>query len=431
MKLPWLCVVMGLSGLLLFSGIAVAAESGDAAAVARALAGDEEIASAAWWGFDAEDATPFLQAAIDSGVKRLSIPFMGKPWIVRPLFLHSNLELIFEPGVVLLAKKDQFKGKSDSLITARNCENIKLSGYNARLVMNKRDYQSDAYEAAEWRMTLNFVGCTNIHVEGLRLEASGGDGIYLGASSEQPYCKNVVIRDVACLNHHRQGISVISADSLLIENCELSGTQGTAPQAGIDLEPNRDNERLVNVVIRNCTMAGNKGSGILLYLRPLRASSTPLSILFENCHIRNGLDHGITVGALGDDGPGGSIVFRNCTVEHTRRSGINVYDKSASAAQVHFIDCHLNAVAEKHKEVAPVQLSLNRESIATRHGGIYFDECVVYDTLDRPVLKSSEKEGDKGVHGLEGSLRREGPGAARMVLAPESTGCSLQLLSDD
>ena len=123
-----------------------------------------------------------------------------------------------------------------------NCENITLTGYGARLCMNKADYQSDAYEAAEWRMCLDFMGCSKICIEGLSLEDSGGDGIYLGATKEQPWCADVTIRNVVCSNHHRQGISVISAVNLLIENCTLTGTSGTAPQAGIDLEPNGENE---------------------------------------------------------------------------------------------------------------------------------------------------------------------------------------------
>jgi polygalacturonase len=401
----------------------------DSKAAAGACAGARDTASAAWWGFDNEDATDCLQHAIDSGAPKIVVPFMGTPWVIRPVTLRGNLELELEPGVVILAKKESFKGKGDSLFSASDCENITLRGYNAHMRMRKADYQGSGYEKAEWRMALDFAGCTNLHIEGLTLESSGGDGIYIGATEKQPFCKDVLIRDVACLNHHRQGISVISAVNLLIENCVLSGTRGTAPQAGIDLEPNRENEKLVNVVVRNCTMAGNNGSGILVYLKPMRAATEPVSILFENCHVRSGRDQGIAVGAVGDDGPAGLIEFRNCTVENTRNGGAFVYDKSATAAEVRFVNCKWRNVAVKHKKATPLLITLMRDSITKKHGGIFFENCVVYDTLDRPVLKTEEDKGEKGARHIRGAILREGPGNARAALSPESTDCLLELHS--
>lgn len=400
----------------------------DSKAAAEVCADARHTASAAWWGFDQDDATACLQQAIDSGVPRLVIPYMGTPWIIRPVTLRGNLELELEPGVVILAKKGAFKGKGDSLFTASNCENITLRGYNARMRMRKADYQSDAYEKAEWRMTLDFGGCTNIRIEGLTLESSGGDGIYIGATDKQPFCKDVLIRDVTCRSHHRQGISVISAVNLLIENCVLAGTRGTAPQAGIDLEPNRENEKLVNVIVRNCTLFGNGGAGILVYLKPMRATTEPVSILFENCHVRSGQDQGIAIGAIGDDGPAGLIEFRNCTVENTRKGGAFIYDKSASAAEVRFVNCKWRHVATTHKKAAPLLVTLMRDSITKKHGGIFFKNCVVHDTLDRPVLKAEEDKGEKGAHHIRGTLLREGPGNARIALSPESTDCLLKVL---
>src|ERR1035437_11034256 len=67
------------------------------------VAGKRSIANAAWWGFNREDSTESLQAAINSGAKTLVVPFMGDSWIVRPLQLRSQLEIVFQPGVLILA----------------------------------------------------------------------------------------------------------------------------------------------------------------------------------------------------------------------------------------------------------------------------------------------------------------------------------------
>ena len=283
--------------------LAPAAFAENPQAIDQLKSGARTDANAAWWPYVPEDATDAIQAAIDSGAKAVVIPYVGRPWIVRPIRLRGNLELTFEPGVVVLAKEGEFRGKGDSLFTASDATDITIRGYGATLRMRKKDYQNPPYEKAEWRMGLDFTGCERIRVEGLRIESTGGDGIYIGATKNKPYCKDVVIRDVTCHDNHRQGISVITAENLLIENCTLTGTGGTAPEAGIDFEPNNSNERLVNCVMRNCYVEGNAGDGILLYLRPLSKETQPVSIVVENCLIRGGGHAGIAVGAVDDDAP--------------------------------------------------------------------------------------------------------------------------------
>ncbi len=91
-------------------------------------AGEVQEAQASWWGFDAEDATPCLQAAIDSGVPTLIVEDMGQPWIVTPITLVSNQEIVFEEGVEVLAKRGEFHSPNASLFRASNVENLILRG---------------------------------------------------------------------------------------------------------------------------------------------------------------------------------------------------------------------------------------------------------------------------------------------------------------
>jgi hypothetical protein len=152
--------------------------------------------------------------------------------------------------------------------------------------MRKQDYQKPPYAKAEWRNGLSLLGCRNIKVEGLRLAASGGDGIYIGrGTGDRIHGQNITIMDVTCEDHHRQGISVITAENLLIERCTLRGTQGTAPQAGIDFEPNLPDERLSSCVVRDCVIEHNAGYGILMALGALRAESDPMSIAVDHCQV--------------------------------------------------------------------------------------------------------------------------------------------------
>ena len=79
------------------------------AAVREVTQGKRADASAAWWGFDPADSTAILQAVFDSKAKRVLIPYMGKPWIVRPLQIHGNQEIDLAPGVVILAKRGEYQ----------------------------------------------------------------------------------------------------------------------------------------------------------------------------------------------------------------------------------------------------------------------------------------------------------------------------------
>ena len=417
-RIAYLTVAL-VSGYAVAGPSALPANATDPEAAARVSSGQESTANAAGWGFDAEDATACLQAAIDSGAARVIVPYMGAEWIVRPIKLRSGLELFFEPGVVVLAKEGEFKGKGDCLFAASNASGITLRGYGATLRMRHQDYVAGAYEPAEWRMVLSFSGCRQLRVEGLRLESSGGDGIYLGTTAELPYCEDVVIRDVVCHDNHRQGISVIGAVDLLIERCVLSNTNGTAPEAGIDFEPNHAKEKLVNCAVRNCLFDSNAGAGVLVYLKNLDTSTSPVSILVEDCLMRGQNDVGMAVGAANDQGPKGWIEFRNCIVEGPAKSGAFIYDKSVDSVEVRFVNCHWRDVwqseSPKHKGPrVPLLLSLLRPHITKKPGGILFTDCHVYDTVDRPALVS--EMGKHPLSSVTGTITVHTPHAARLDL---------------
>ena len=419
-------------------------------AVDAVKAGTCKTANAAWWGFNKEDATDQLQAAINSGAPKVIVPYMGDPWVVRPIMLRSNLELVFEPGVMILAKRGEFKGGGDSLFSANALTDVTLRGYGAIFRMWKKDYQNAPYTKAEWRMGVGIRGCKRVHVEGMRIESSGGDGIYVDGGGDLKWSEDVVIRNVTCHDHHRQGISVISAVNLLIENCVLSGTSGTPPEAGIDFEPDTADQRFTNCVVRNCVMENNSGHEILVYLKPLTSKSEPVSIVFENCVSRMGTPGmapddfkdvsqrgwgGMTVGEVRDDGPAGLVEFRNCVSENTGKEGAKVYDKSPQGVRVRFVNCSwkspwVSRFRDDGSPRVPVLIQLRNSKTTSKQGGIEFVDCHVYDDVARPALLVSSEEGVASAHGLTGSLTAHTPGAATMNLGAESIDNTLTLSSE-
>ncbi len=420
-------------------------------AINEVTAGSRSDANAAWWGFDKEDATDAIQAAIDSGAKTVTIPYMGAPWIVRPITLRSNLELTFEPGVLVLAKKDEFKGRGDSLFTAVGAQNLTVRGYGATLRMRKKDYQNPPYERAEWRMGMAFRGCQHVLVEGVHVESTGGDGFYVDGGGELGWCDDITFRNCVSHDNHRQGLSVISAQNLLVENCEFSGTSGTPPEAGIDLEPDGPEQRFVNCVIRNCRFENNSGHQILVYLKPMTSASEPVSIRFENCVARMGSPGmtledftdinqrgwaGISVGAIRDDGPKGTIEFINCTTENTGKEGVKVYDKSANGALVRFVNCNwkqpwVSAFRDYSGLRVPVFLHLRRYSMTENLGGVEFVDCHVYDMVDRPAIAFFDDEGGTNLHDVSGTITVQNPAGAKQRLGANPENVTLEVRAAD
>ncbi len=372
----------------------------DARKIAAVAKGSITEARASWWGFDSKDSTGALQAAISSGVPKLVVDKMAGPWIVTPITLVSNQEIVFAEGVVILAKRGEFKSGGASLFTAANRENLTLSGYGATWRMWRDDYANpELYSKAEWRMCLALGGCTNVKILGLTLTESGGDGIYLGVGTGGATNKDILIKDVTCDKNYRQGISVITAENLLIENCTLINTGGTNPRAGIDFEPNHHEECLVNCVMRNCHIENNEGDGIVMYLAPLDATSKDISLRFENCRsVGNRASARFSTRGNTDQAPTGLVEFVNCVFESSQNEAISV-TKPAGRTRVRFVDC---TIINPGSGSAPIMLS-SRQDANAPGGGVEFVNCVIQDAKERNPIAFVDG-GGVGLADVRGTL---------------------------
>lgn len=378
------------------------------AAVAQVRAGDQEVAHASWWGFDPNDATAALQSAIDSGAKKVIVEDMNAPWVLDPVRLANDQELVLENGVVLLARRGAFKGRNDCLLSASGKRNVRITSSGATLRMWRDDYDRPPYEKAEWRHAISIRSCTNVCIGGLTIVESGGDGIYLGVSQRGVTNTNVEIRDVLCDRNYRQGISVISAENLRIENVVLRNTAGTAPMAGIDFEPNYSTEPLVNCVMRNCRVEGNSGDGFLFALHNLNRESTPVSIRLESCvslgnrngfrlHTGNGELHSCV---------SGSIETVDCRFEASEQAGISVGNKPVDGCRLRFKRCRIIDAAKEHQEVSPI-VFMSRFGSTENIGGVEFVDCVVVDSGHRLPLDYRDRAGGLKLAQVTGTLTVE------------------------
>lgn len=374
-------------------------------AIARLEAGLTDTADASWWGFDPADSTDAIQSALNSGAKIVLIPNMGSDWIVRPLFLASNQEVVFADGVVLTAKSGAFRGTHDCLFTGDRVSNVKLRGTNAVLRMRKADYTTSHYSVSEFRHVLSLQGVSNVQVTGLSLQSSGGDGLYIGPGEDRAHApsRNMLIQNCDMYNNHRQGISVLSAENLTIDHCTIRGTIGTAPQAAMDLEPDDPGDMLVNVNITNCTCTGNAGSGFMANLTYMTPTSRPISVTVSNLHVQGSRQTAMRVIVAEGGPPGGFLTFRNCLAEGTEYSGLSVKWNMNAFFDVTFDHCEWRNNA-RFLEDAPVLLQFFGAATANATGGISFLDCLVNDQKVRDPIVAIDDQVTSGAPDVTGTI---------------------------
>ena len=332
-----------------FAGMAAALASGECVKVSQ-------------FGFDPEDSTRFVQAALDSGAKKVVFDRQKSSWVTLPLQARSNTEIVFEDGVELLAKRGGFHAvRGDCLLSLECVSNVTIRGIGkgGRLRMWIKDYHTPEYRKSEWRHALNILSSSNITVERMAFVESGGDGIYIGEKQHGRTNRDIVIRDCVCDSNNRQGISVITVDGLLVERTVMSNTYGTPPKAGIDFEPNASHQMLRRIVMRSCLSQGNEGKGYEFYLAKFNDKTEPIDALFEDCRSVGDRRGGFVL-AMGKMTPGktvprGMVTVRNCSFESSPASGIAFCDKTIDAPRVVFENCTVkNSPSDPESKARPV-----------------------------------------------------------------------------
>lgn len=368
-----------------------------ASAAAATPSQDATVVRASQFGFDPVDATDALTGALNSGADVVIIDNVGQDWITRPLWIQrDNLTVILEDGVVLRGLPGGFPDTRDGIWRIHERHDIKLVGYGATCVMNKPEY------TGEWRSIVRMGTSESVTIEGMTLRGAPGDGIILGAGS-----KNVTIRNVVCDDNKRNAISVIAADGLLIEGCALINTQGTAPEAGIDFEPDTLSQPIRGVVVRDTVFAGNKKYSFEINLMRYRPESTPASVLVERCYMGPTGDAVVHV-QPGARGPAeqGTVVFRDCVFDAGDSPGtVNVYgQRGYDGLRTTFERVAFTALRDTPRTEPFVKIWSGLVTVLPEYGNVQFDDAMLQGNLAGPFLAGVEGAGDPTLCNVQGDL---------------------------
>lgn len=262
------------------------------------------------------DDTDAMQHAIDS------LPASGGTVLVpkgqyridalRSLRLRSNMHLHLADGASLVAIPNA--APRAYVVLIKDVSDVEVSGGE---VVGDRDMHLDT--AGEWGYGITVRGsCSHVTLRDLKVSRCWGDGICIGSAHSTPQHpveagSDIVIARVTCTGNRRQGLTIARARNVRVYDSEFSDTSGTAPSAGIDIEPDSP-DSAEDIVIQGCRMRDNRGPGIQVYKRVS-------GVVIDRCTITGNKNAGVLV-----------VDAVNTTI---RRSTLSGNGQHAIAAQGH------------------------------------------------------------------------------------------------
>ncbi len=218
--------------------------------------------------------------------------------------LASNMAFLLDKDAII--EMDSNDKWNSCAITITNQQNVLISGGTVKgdrethIYVPRPSDGSDAHD--EGHCICVQTRSENITIENMVLKDGTGDGIFLIAQDTNldSQVKNINIFHNNIDNNRRQGISVVGARDVLIEDNEIHHTNGTSPQHGIDIEsyPYKTN----NVTIRSNYLHDNVGQ-ILNF--------DGIDTIIENNYIEQGDDLDRHIDAPIISRNKSNVIFRN------------------------------------------------------------------------------------------------------------------------
>lgn len=162
---------------------------------------------------------------------------------------------------------------SYNIIRIKGKENVTVTGGELHGDVGKHSYSLT--NSSQWGHGINIHSSSNVSITDIVITHCIGDGVavsgskatFIGDYSHASH--DIVLSHVITRYNRRQGLSIIYASDVKVEDCVFSDTgviEKHSPSAGIDIEPNTAApyyQAVRNVTIRNCTLDRNVGFGIL------------------------------------------------------------------------------------------------------------------------------------------------------------------------
>ncbi|CAM2786204.1 hypothetical protein HMPREF2660_03035 [Weeksella sp. HMSC059D05] len=230
------------------------------------------------------DYTIHLQKGINEN-KIIKMPDFPVSINSKGLKIPSNRKIIFQENSRLILIPSNTR--SYDILGLNMVENIEI--INPRIIGERKENFGKNKRTGEWGMGISIRSSKNIKILGGVLENFWGDGIYLGKNNEYKEItnSNILIEGTHIKKARRNGISVTTANNLIIKDVRIEKVSGKSPQAALDIEPNGRADVIKKISIINLETI-NSGTGILISLRKLiDRKPQEVSVNIENHTDRN------------------------------------------------------------------------------------------------------------------------------------------------
>lgn len=166
------------------------------------------------------------------------------------LQLKSEMTLRLSPHATL--KAIPTASEKYALLTIRGAFNVTIVGGTLE---GERDAHMGDIGQAGIGLRVD-QGSENVIISGVTAKKMWADGFYIQDA------KNVRLCGVVADSNRRQGLSIIQADGVVVSGSVFQDTSGTRPSAGIDIEPDRQEQAINNVRIERSHFLRNAGAGV-------------------------------------------------------------------------------------------------------------------------------------------------------------------------
>ena len=225
-----------------------------------------------------EDYTKALQRGIDNNENVILPNF---PILIndKGLLLRSNTIIVFNKNSAL--KKMTTNKSNYDILKISGVKNIKV--YFANIIGDRYNHGG---KDGEWGMGIGIWNSENIQIEIPRIKYCWGDGIYINHSNM------ITINKPFLNNNRRNGLSIISGTNITVDSLLATNHDGTAPKAGIDIEPNNNYEELKNIIINN-PITYNNTQGVLIALEAMNGKTSKNMKITINNHTDDSSDYSL------------------------------------------------------------------------------------------------------------------------------------------
>lgn len=175
----------------------------------------------------------------------------------------SNTKLKMDADAVLNVIANA--AKNYNCVVVKEAKEVEISGGTIC-----GDRTTHMGEGGEWGHGVGIYDSTDVTIRNVTIKNCWGDGVYIGTEDQDSVTaksRQVALSGVTTDNNRRNGLSVVAADGVTVDGCLFANTNGTDPQAGIDIETNHwktgDMMPCENITISHTTCAGNTKYSIL------------------------------------------------------------------------------------------------------------------------------------------------------------------------